>query len=154
MYSEDRFSAMQYYERRALVSNPVYVSSSTISGYGIVFDAQFINNCALTHVLMQFCPKREQTFTISTKSKFSASVFEVQRLEQTDFAVVHDSPSIGRGQSVALFGKLEDGESSGIILSRRTAVKQVAWQLLSKNLFAFYSCGAILTRASRLTMAG
>ena len=106
MYWEDRFSAIQYYERHALVSNPVYVSSSTIDGYGIVFDAQFINNCALMHVLMQFCPKHEQTSTISTKSKFSASVFEVQRLEQTDFAAVHDSPSIGRGQSVALFGKL------------------------------------------------
>ena len=138
MYSEDRFSAMQYYERRALVSNPVYVSSSTISGYGIVFDAQFINNCALTHVLMQFCPKTDAENLDFVEMVNVCSRFEVQRLEQTDFAVVHDSPSIGRGQSVALFGKLEDGESSGIILSRRTAVKQVAWQLLSKNLLSIH----------------
>ena len=35
-----------------------------------------------------------------TKSKFSASVFEDQRIELTDFAVVYDSPSIRAEPSV------------------------------------------------------
>ena len=51
-------------------------------------------------------------FRVVNKVKFSVSIFEDQRLEQTDFAVVHDSSSIGAGPSVALFQKLEDGESS------------------------------------------
>ena len=62
-------------------------------------------------------------FQMYTKSKFSASVFEDQRLERTDFAVVHNSPSIGAGPSVALFWKLEDGELSGKVLSQRAAIK-------------------------------
>ena len=44
------------------------------------------------------------------------SVFEDQKLERTDFAVVHDSSSIGAGPSVALFKKLEDGELSDKVL--------------------------------------
>ena len=60
--------------------------------YGIVFDVQFKNNCALTqftYVLMQFSPKHERTSTISSYKHISVSVFEEQRLERTDFAVVH-----------------------------------------------------------------
>ena len=38
-------------------------------GYSLVFDAQFINNCALMefqYALMQFIPKCKQTLIIST----------------------------------------------------------------------------------------
>ena len=69
------------------------------------------------------------------KVQISASTFEDQRLERTDFAVVHDSPSIGAGPSITLFRKLEDGESSDKVLSWRAAIKQVTWQLRSKFLF-------------------
>ena len=37
------------------------------------------------------------------KSKFSVSVFEDQRPERTDFAVIHDSSSIRAGPSVGPF---------------------------------------------------
>ena len=49
---------------------------------------------------MQFSLKREQTSTIPVVNQvqYSASVFEDQRLERADFAVVHDSSSIGQGQ--------------------------------------------------------
>ena len=40
------------------------------------------------------------------KARISASIFEDQRLERTDFAVVHGSPLIGAGPSIALFRKL------------------------------------------------
>ena len=56
-------------------------------------------------------------FSAVSKVQFSVSVFEHQRLKQTDFAVVHDSPSIGAGPSVVLFQKLQDGESSDKVLS-------------------------------------
>ena len=39
-------------------------------------------------------------------------MFEDQRLERTDFAVVHNIPSIGAGPIIALIRKLEDSESS------------------------------------------
>ena len=39
------------------------------------------------------------------KVQISASTSEDQRLERTDFVVVHDSPSIGAGPSIALFRK-------------------------------------------------
>ena len=108
-------------------------------GYGIVFDAQFINNCTLTqftYALKQSSLKHELMSTISScnKVQFSASVFEDQRLKRTDLAVVHDSSPIGTGPSVALFQKLEDGGSSDKILSWRAAIKRVTWQLLSKFL--------------------
>ena len=67
-------------------------------GYGIVFDAQFINDCArtqFTYVLMRFSQKHERI-----------NVDQDQRCERTDFAVVHASPSIGAGPSIALFRKL------------------------------------------------
>ena len=59
-----------------------------------------------------------------------------------DFTVVYDSPSIGAGPSIALFRKLEDGESSDKILSWS---KQVTWQLISKFL---YSLSVRVTRRS------
>ena len=70
---------------------------------------------------MQISPKRERT---STKSKFSASVFEdkLKRLERTDFAVVRDSSSTRAGPSVAL-QKLEVGESLDKVLSWRAAIR-------------------------------
>ena len=40
------------------------------------------------------------------KVQVPASTFEDQRLERTDFAVVHDSPSIGAGPGIVLFRKL------------------------------------------------
>ena len=89
------------------------------------------------YVLMQFSPKRERMSTISSckhKVQFSASVFEDQGLERTDFAVVHDSSSTRAGPSLVLFRKLEDGESSDKVLSWRVAIKRVTWQLLSKFL--------------------
>ena len=41
-------------------------------------------------------------FYMYTIVQFSASTSEDQRLEQTDFAVVHDSPLIGARPSIAL----------------------------------------------------
>ena len=61
------------------------------------------------------------------KVQFSASFFEDQSLKQTDFAVIHNSSSIGTGPRVALFQKLEDGESSDKVLSWRGAIKQVTY---------------------------
>ena len=46
---------------------------------------------------------KHRPFPDVNKVHFSVSVFEDQRLERTDFAVVHDSPSIGAGPSVVLF---------------------------------------------------
>ena len=43
------------------------------------------------------------------------------RLERTNFAIVHDSPSIGAVPCIALFRKVEDGESSDKVLSWRAA---------------------------------
>ena len=88
------------------------------------------------YVLMQLSLKREWTSTISSskQSPIFCISFEDQRLERTDFAVVHDSSSTGAGPSVALFRKFEDGESSDKILSWRAAIKWVTWQLLSKFL--------------------
>ena len=57
------------------------------------------------------------------KSKFSASVFEDQRLERTDSAVVHDSSSIGTWPSVTLIQKFKDGKLSDKVLSWRTTIK-------------------------------
>ena len=76
-------------------------------------------------------------FPVVNKVQFSVSVFEDQRLKQTDFAVVHDSSSTGAGPSVTLFQKFKDGESSDKVLSRRAAIKLVTWQLLSKFLCLF-----------------
>ena len=73
-------------------------------------------------------------FSDVNKVQVSASTFEDQRLERTDFSVVHDSPSIGAGASIALFRKLEDGESSDKVLSWRAAIKRVTWRLISKLL--------------------
>ena len=39
------------------------------------------------------------------KVQISASTSEDQRLKQTDFVVIHDSPSIRAGPSIALFHK-------------------------------------------------
>ena len=57
------------------------------------------------YVVTQFSLKREQTSTISSckQNPIFCISFEDQRLEQTDFTVVHDSSSIGAGPSVALF---------------------------------------------------
>ena len=44
-----------------------------------------------------------QTFQDVNEVQISVSTFEDQRLEQTDFAVIHDSPSTGAGPSIALF---------------------------------------------------
>ena len=97
---------------------------------------QFINNCALTEspfALVQLIPKRKRRpFPGSSKVQVSASTFEDHRPEWADFAVFHDSTSIGTGTDIALFQKLEDGESSDKVLSWRAAIKQVTWQLLSK----------------------
>ena len=46
--------------------------------------------------------------------QFSASTSEDQRLEQTDFAVVHDSPSIGAGPSIAFVRKPEVSQDTGM----------------------------------------
>ena len=64
-------------------------------------------------------------FPIVNKVQFSASVFEDQGLERTDFAVVHNSSSTGTGPSVALFQKLEDGDSLDKVLSWRATIKRV-----------------------------
>ena len=61
---------------------------------------------------MQFSWKYEQTVDHFHTIQNSASAFEDQRLKRTDFTVVHDSPSIRAGPSIALFQKLEDGELS------------------------------------------
>ena len=70
-------------------------------------------------------------FPVANKVNISASTFEDQRLERTDFAVVFNSPPIGAGPSIVLFRKLEDGESSdkrfvleGAILASHMAVAQ------------------------------
>ena len=60
---------------------------------------------------------KRRPFPIVNKVQFSVSVFEDQRLERTNFAVVHDSSSIGAGPSVVLFQKLEDAVSSDKVLS-------------------------------------
>ena len=77
----------------------------------------------------------------------SASTFEDQRLEQTDFAVVHDSPSIRAGPSIALF------ENSKMVScqTRRTIIKRVTWQLSSKFLCSLSVC---VTRQSSNTILG
>ena len=79
------------------------------------------------------------------------STFEDQRLERTDFAVIHDSPSIGAGPSIALFQKLEDGESLDKVLSWRAAIKRVTWQLSSKFL---RSLSVRITRTSSNAIPG
>ena len=68
------------------------------------------------------------------RDSIRCTIYKDQRLERTDFAVVHDSSSIGAGPSVALYQNLEDGESSDKVLSRRAAIKLITWQLLSKFL--------------------
>ena len=45
-------------------------------------------------------------FPDANKVQVPASNFEDQRLERTDFAVVHASPLIGAGPGIALFRKL------------------------------------------------
>ena len=45
-------------------------------------------------------------FPDANKVQVPASPFEDQRLERTDFAVVHASPWIGAGPGIALFRKL------------------------------------------------
>ena len=47
-----------------------------------------------------------QPFPDVNKVQISVSTFEDQGLERTDFAVIHDSPSIGAGPSIVLFQKL------------------------------------------------
>ena len=83
--------------------------------------------------------------------QISASTFKDQRLERTDFAVVHDSPSIGAGPSIALYRKLEDSESSDKVLSWRAAIKRVIWQLISKVLC---SLSVSVTRRSSNAIPG
>ena len=56
------------------------------------------------YVLVRNANKR-RPFPDVNKVQISASTFEDQRLERTDFAVIHDSPSIGAGPSIALFRK-------------------------------------------------
>ena len=67
-------------------------------GYGIVFDAQFINDCAhtqFTYVLMQFSQKRERMSTISRskqKSEFLRQVLKTRdsnELTSLSFTLVH-----------------------------------------------------------------
>ena len=70
------------------------------------------------------------------KSKFSASVFEDQRLERTDSAVVHDSSSIGTWPSVTFIQKFKDRKLSDKVLSWRATIKRVTWQLLSSFLYS------------------
>ena len=82
------------------------VRSTCGYGYRIVFNAQFINNCALSpYALIQFIPNvnKCQLFPGSNEVHVSASTFEDHRPEQADFAVVYNSPSIGAGPDVALF---------------------------------------------------
>ena len=86
-----------------------------------------------SHVLTRFSWKHKRTSTIS-RFQISASTFKDQRLEQTDFAVVYNSPSIGAGPSIVLFQKFKDGESSDKVLSWRATIKRVIWQLSSKFL--------------------
>ena len=134
------------------MGSPKFYDTGT--GYGIVFDAQFINDCArtqFTYVLMRFSQKRERMSTISKSKRISASSFEDQRLERTDFAVVHASPSIGAGPSIALFRKLYDGESSDKVLSWRAAIKRVTWQLSSKFICSLSVCA---TRQSSNAILG
>ena len=49
-----------------------------------------------------------RSFPDVNKVQISASNFEDQRLVRNDSTVVNDSPSIGAGQSIVLFQKLED----------------------------------------------
>ena len=73
----------------------VYETSIINTGYGIVFDAQFINDCAwtqFTYVLMRFIvgnANERRPFSRFKQVQVPASNFEDQRLERTDFAVVH-----------------------------------------------------------------
>ena len=57
------------------------------------------------YVVMQFSPKCEQMSTISSckQSPIFCVTFWRPKLERTDFAVVHDSSSIGAAPSVAPF---------------------------------------------------
>ena len=48
---------------------------------------------------------KRRPFPDANKVQIFCVSFEDQRLEQTDFAVVHDSPSIGAGPSIALYLK-------------------------------------------------
>ena len=59
--------------------------------------------------------------------------------QTTDFAVVHDSLWIGAGASIAPLRKLEDGELSDKVLSRRATTKLVTWQLLSMFVRSHYT---------------
>ena len=52
------------------------------------------------YVLMQF--SRKQPFPDVNKVQISASTFVDQSLEQTDFAIIHDSLLTGAGPSIAL----------------------------------------------------
>ena len=61
----------------------------------------------------------------------------------TVFAVVHDSPSIRAGPSLALFRKLGDGELSDKILPWRAAIQRVTCQLLSKVYIRILLCNSM-----------
>ena len=56
---------------------------------------------------MQFSRKcnERQPFPDVDQVQVPASTFEDQRLERTDFTIVHDSPSIGAGPGIALLLK-------------------------------------------------
>ena len=97
---------------------------------------QYINNCALTessYALMQSIPKCEQ-IPGSSEVLVSTSSFDDHTPEWADFAVVHDSPSIGAGPGIALF---RNSKASDKVLFRRAAIKRVTWQLHSKFLCSF-----------------
>ena len=86
------------------------------------------------YALMQFIPKHDQ-FQVQVKFNWvSASTFEDHRPEWTDFAVIHNSPSMRAGPGIVLFRKLKGGESSDKVLSWTAAIKRVTWQPLSKYL--------------------
>ena len=85
--------------------------------------------------LVKFSLKYEQMSTISEVQIIFVSFWRPETW--TDFAVVHDSPSIGAGPSIALFMKLKDVESLGKVVSQRAAIKWVTRQLLSKFLCFF-----------------
>ena len=99
----------------------------------MVFDAQFINDCAQTQFTYILMRKRKRTSTIS-RCRQSPNFCINFRRPETDFAVIHNSPSIRAGSSTALFQKLEDCESSNKVLSWWAAIKRVTWQLSSKFL--------------------
>ena len=78
----------------------VKVRVHRIPGYGIVFNALFINDCArtqFTYVLMWFCQKRERVSTISRskqKSEFLRQFLktrDLNKLTSLSFTLVHRS---------------------------------------------------------------